>query len=641
MIAQFLLDAMPLGVLVTDVDLNLVQFNRWLAQRLSAAQVARVGQPLGEVFPELVEHNLLAAFQLVLQEGQSLTLPASVHRFVLALPAPAGSGLSGMAQATTIAPLFADGAVTGALALIQDVSQAVAAERHLQREIDRLSALHEIDRALATLDLDACLQVIVDRTRSLYGGENAVLLLQEGDKLRVAAATGFSVNVLNRQVRLDEGVVGWVASERRAAVVPDVTQDARYLPVEARTRSEMSAPLLLGDACIGVLNVESTEPNAFGADDLEVLEMLGARAAIAIHNARLHAAERQQRELATTLTDIGLRLSAELVPQTILDTLLDHVARVVPYDTACVLMLDSHSQRVRVERQRGYEKFGVTQLVDVFQHELRALRNLARMAESRRPLTVPHVLTDPDWKPHATAAHIRSWAGAPILARGRVLGFLSLDKVEAGFYSPDVGDRLAAFAAQAGLALENAHLYAEQQRLAVTDGLTGVANRRHFDRALVRELTRSGRFHRSTALVMLDLDDFKQYNDTYGHLAGDELLRAMAVALVQSLRTADTLARYGGEEFVVILPETELAVALQVAERLRQLIAHLPLRPGGADGRPVTVSLGVSAAPLHALTPTDLVNAADVALYQAKARGKNQSVAYDVAFVAAGQATAD
>jgi diguanylate cyclase (GGDEF)-like protein len=209
-----------------------------------------------------------------------------------------------------------------------------------------------------------------------------------------------------------------------------------------------------------------------------------------------------------------------------------------------------------------------------------------------------------------------------------VLGFLSLDKVEAGFYTSAMADRLAAFAAQAGLALENARLYAEQQRLAVTDGLTGIANRRHFDQALRRELHRSGRFQRPTGLVMLDIDDFKQYNDTHGHLAGDELLRALAVTLAQSLRAADTIARFGGEEFAVILPETDLEAARLAAERLRLLIEHLPLRPAGSDARPVTISLGVGCAPDHGRNPTDLIHAADVAMYQAKARGKNQSVVF-------------
>ena len=117
------------------------------------------------------------------------------------------------------------------------------------------------------------------------------------------------------------------------------------------------------------------------------------------------------------------------------------------------------------------------------------------------------------------------------MARGQVLGLLSLDKTEPGFYTLEMADRLAAFAAQAGLALENARLYAEQQRLAVTDSLTGMSNRRYFDLELARELQRAGRFKRCTALVLMDLDDFKRFNDRYGHQTGDEVLRALAELL--------------------------------------------------------------------------------------------------------------
>src|SRR5262245_5003667 len=129
MIAQHLLDALPLGVLVTDQELNLIQVNHWLVQRLSAEQVSLIGEPLGQVFPELVEHNLLAAYHHVLHQSQTLSLSTSVHRFVVRLPAPAGSALPEMAQATTIVPLFEFGTLSGTLTLIQDVSQGLAAER--------------------------------------------------------------------------------------------------------------------------------------------------------------------------------------------------------------------------------------------------------------------------------------------------------------------------------------------------------------------------------------------------------------------------------------------------------------------------------------------------------------------------------
>jgi diguanylate cyclase (GGDEF)-like protein len=144
---------------------------------------------------------------------------------------------------------------------------------------------------------------------------------------------------------------------------------------------------------------------------------------------------------------------------------------------------------------------------------------------------------------------------------------------------------------------------------------------------LKRELGRTLRSQRHLGLLMLDLDDFKRFNDIHGHPMGDELLRTIAILLGQSVRTVDAVARYGGEEFAVILPEVEIAEAGRVAERLRRLVAELPLSPA-QSGR-VTISLGVAVAPDHGHTVEALVQAADRALYQAKRAGKNRVAIYD------------
>jgi diguanylate cyclase (GGDEF)-like protein len=529
-----------------------------------------------------------------------------------------------------IAPLVVDGRVVGTLTIIEDETQRLLSERQLQRQIDKMTALHEVDRALATLDLDDCLQIIAERSRILFGGQNSALLMRRDGQLKVVAATGYETPVLGKAIGDGQGITGWVVSHQEPVLAPDVSRDPRYFDLDSRTRSEMAAPLMLRDTCLGVINVESHNLDAFDADDLETMEWLASRAAAAIHNAQLHAAEREQRTLADTLRNIGLTLSTELNPDAILDTLLDHVARVVPYDSACVLMIEQRTGRVRIARERGYGRFGVTDSIPRFETQLSDFANLVHMAEHLQPLVINRTRADPTWVVTRMSGHIASWAGAPIIARGQLLGFLSLDNVVPGFYSQDMAERLAVFAAQAGLALENARLYAEQQKLATTDGLTGLANRRYFDIELARELQRAERHRRSTALMMIDIDDFKSYNDQYGHPAGDDLLRAIAVLLGQYVRTLDTAARYGGEEFVLILPETQAEAACGAAERLRELVAQLPLTPDHTAAR-VTISLGVAVVPMHGQTPAELVEAADRALYAAKRAGKNRSCLYQAA----------
>ena len=181
----------------------------------------------------------------------------------------------------------------------------------------------------------------------------------------------------------------------------------------------------------------------------------------------------------------------------------------------------------------------------------------------------------------------------------------------------------ASLAAQAVVALENARLHQIVERQALLDGLTGLANRRQSEDALAAELARAERLGGSITIVLADLDSFKDVNDRFGHPAGDAVLREFAQVLRDSVREIDTAGRWGGEEFVVLLPGTDAAGGVKLAERLRRGLESRPiLAPDGTALR-VTASFGVASAPPAAGAP-DLVSAADAALYEAKRAGKNR-----------------
>lgn len=175
--------------------------------------------------------------------------------------------------------------------------------------------------------------------------------------------------------------------------------------------------------------------------------------------------------------------------------------------------------------------------------------------------------------------------------------------------------------------LENLRLYRQTAELAVRDGLTGLLNHRRLHERMKEELSRSLRYHHPMTLMMIDVDYFKRYNDTYGHQQGDELLRALAEILRQNVRQSDIVGRYGGEEFAVILPETSKSAAVVLAQRLCGIVANTAF-PGRPDGPPVrcTISIGVASYPEDGLTVSELVAAADTALYRAKRFGRNRVV---------------
>ena len=159
----------------------------------------------------------------------------------------------------------------------------------------------------------------------------------------------------------------------------------------------------------------------------------------------------------------------------------------------------------------------------------------------------------------------------------------------------------------------------ELEALATTDGLTGLKNRRTFSAKLAEEHARAVRYHQPLSLLLLDVDHFKQYNDAYGHPAGDAVLRRVAEALGRTARDTDMAARYGGEEFAVILPFTDEAGALVMAERVRAAIAD-----SDWGKRPITVSVGIGTLSLDTPTPDSLTGCADRALYQSKEAGRNR-----------------
>jgi diguanylate cyclase (GGDEF)-like protein len=233
---------------------------------------------------------------------------------------------------------------------------------------------------------------------------------------------------------------------------------------------------------------------------------------------------------------------------------------------------------------------------------------------------------DPDADPRLAASlpDARNILIVPLFAEGAPQGVLALEHPGPSQtvlrWTVSVVRQLATHSA---LALRNVWLLEEVQRMAETDPLTGVANRRVFHTALSRELSRSFRRGNHVGLLMLDVDHFKRYNDTHGHQAGDDVLRAVAYAIASDCRDFDTVARYGGEEFAVILPGCGPDECVTVADRLRDRVSAVEA-PG-----PVTLSIGVAIFPEHAMDADVLVKAADEALYRSKRSGRDRVTLFD------------
>ena len=208
-------------------------------------------------------------------------------------------------------------------------------------------------------------------------------------------------------------------------------------------------------------------------------------------------------------------------------------------------------------------------------------------------------------------------------ARTNFWDSLNLEAATPDFFKAKYLSRLQALADQAAIAIENAQLFEEMEKLAITDSLTGLYNRRYFFAFAENEIERSKRYKKHLSIIMVDIDHFKKINDSFGHQAGDLVLKEIADICLAILRKVDVMCRYGGEEFVVLLPETEVADAAHAAERMCTAISSLRLKTEKGDVS-VSVSIGVAEMEKSRASFEKLLAAADTALYSAKEAGRNR-----------------
>jgi diguanylate cyclase (GGDEF)-like protein len=227
--------------------------------------------------------------------------------------------------------------------------------------------------------------------------------------------------------------------------------------------------------------------------------------------------------------------------------------------------------------------------------------------------------------PIALNEGIRSLVCVPLVFQHQIVGILYLDDFVPRTFDRDKLNLLSILASFAAMAIHNATLHKQTKLMSITDALTGLHNHRYFKQFFKQEMARAKRYHKPFSIIMLDVDDFKSYNDSFGHAMGDQLLASLGALILKTVRGVDVAFRFGGEEFIVILPETRLDKAILAAERLRESIQRgtaATLMPGATRG--ITVSIGVASYPDNADQTDELFNIVDSLLYRAKRCGKNK-----------------
>ncbi len=374
-------------------------------------------------------------------------------------------------------------------------------------------------------------------------------------------------------------------------------------------------PLYDGRVLIGVLAVGSPEPHMITPEVEPLVTALGTLAAGQIRYDRERAESRKRGRLLTTLERVGRLMNSNLQMELLLPTLHRTVAEELQIDSFIVMLTIPHDPgRVYMAYLFDNGKRYPSELLSL--PESGPTAEVIRSGEARRFEGMPTGA--------GTVGSSREVVGllvAPLRHESRVIGAISAQSYRAT-YDQDHLDFLSAVASQAAIAIKNAQLYQQTEEIALTDHMTGLGNSRRFQAALAEMLEHADADEHPLALLMIDSDSLKRVNDEYGHKAGDAHILQLARAISGTVRADDVACRYAGDEFVVILPETPLAAAERVGERIRQAVAE-----GFAweDGAHVATSVSVGVAPyLNGMTMEGLFSRADQAMYRAKQGGRNQ-----------------
>jgi diguanylate cyclase (GGDEF)-like protein len=384
-------------------------------------------------------------------------------------------------------------------------------------------------------------------------------------------------------------------------------------------------PMRYDEATVGVITLSKLGLDQFDDDDLRLLTILADQAATAVESARLLDRSQDLAGELRRLLDMSAELSESLDPRQVADLMAAHLAKAMGVEECAISYWDRPLGRL--DSLGYYPPLRLEEMAPYF--ETVGYPETLRVLDSQ--VTVIIDAEDPTAPPEEVILLVeagnRMVAMLPLVAKGQAIGLVELFSKSVVRWDEDRLALARTMANEAAMALENARLYEDARKLADRDPLTGFYNHRFLHERLGEEVIRAQRGRQSLSVLMLDLDDFKLVNDTFGHLFGDRVLTWTAELIRSTLRGSDIPARYGGDEFAVILPETDGDEARRAAERILDAFRDRSFVGEQRGPVPIAASIGVATFPADGRTGTDLIAAADRALYHVKREGGHDAAA--------------
>ncbi len=459
------------------------------------------------------------------------------------------------------------------------------------------------------------LKNIAERDNLLFERNLAFSVIIKPDCTIEDANKTFLINLgYSKSEILGQPLINFIVEDQRKNVL---SQFEKFFKGEEP--SELEVGIYVKDGSIKTILLSSIQFVFQGEENSHSIIVSGVD--ITVHKkseeklVELHKNTSREKQKLEEVLGIDQRISAILKLDHLIDFIIEKSTQVLDAQRCSLMFLDMDKQELVIKGAKGLSDDIIKSSRVKFGEPIAGL-----VAQDSQPRFVANIETDPSYaRKNRSAYKGKSFLSVPIKLHDLLIGVLNVSEKgpqgEGVFTQTDL-KILEMIVHQGAIAIENANHYRELEYLSTTDFLTGLFNYRYFMRALKQEIDRSVRHSNQICLLMFDVDDFKSYNDTFGHLEGDHALKEIARSLKESLRKLDIICRYAGDEFVIIIPETDLVEAKVVVEKIQTAVSKLQLK------RKITLSMGLSS--YHKNNDVrDFIRKADQALYQAKKEGKD------------------
>jgi diguanylate cyclase (GGDEF)-like protein len=584
-----------------------------LAYRRGGVVTFRGLAELEEPLPALSGGKFEACKQTLLAEGitdlMAVSLQTREHNFGVLLFPHAEKRMFGSSNLRLLIGLALQIALTLENYVVMHEAQRRTKEYELLTEIGQAISSH--------LDQDEVLRTVHVELGQIFDTSTFYIAFQEEDELHFELEIEGGVVLAKRSRPAGNGLTEYIIRTGEPLLIESNFEQAlSKLGVDAvpppPVRSICAVPIFLGGKPAGVMAALSTERESqFQARDLQVMQTAAGQLGVAIENARLFTQEqRRARHLAFLNTISKMAISSEDAEQ-MMAGIVHEIQKNFRYDHIGIGIMDYATKGIEIKAEAGTTSQTLGRRIALGSGVLGkvARTGVSALVQNAGPGQLAGVLPES-----------RAVLCLPISYGETLLGVLNVESRNENAFAPQDVLILNTLADLVATALHNSFVFQRLQQQSITDGLTGIKTRRFFWEALSSEWKRASRSGRPFSVVLIDLDKFKEVNDTLGHLEGDLVLARVGRLLEQKCRQSNVVARYGGDEFIILMPETGIEQAQVLAERLRLWLATDPM----LEEHHITGSFGVASFPVHGFSMEDLIRVADAGMYVAKHAGGNQ-----------------